>query len=79
MDSIRYEEMDALYRRLTESSTVPDLILTTIKDLVFVFGQEQVDRWITDGTIQLLKKEEDHGDDTGDERLHDSDDEVYGK
>ena len=73
MDSISYEELDALYRRRVETSTVPDLILATIGGVVFLFGQEQVDRGIADGTIQLLKKEEDHGNDTGDGRLHDSD------
>lgn len=75
MDSIRYEEMKAVYTGQSQFWVKPERVITTMRDLVFMFGQEDVDRMIADGTIQLLK-EEDHGNDTGNGRLRDSNVEV---
>lgn len=53
MDNITYEKMEKMYRDAASSSNKPDLSWTTIPNMRAIWGDEQVDAWIADGTIIL--------------------------
>lgn len=57
-NKITYEEMEAMYRKVSEGSIKPDLVYSNLKNLQNLYGHEQVEEWLNDGTIVFLTKED---------------------
>jgi hypothetical protein len=47
-----YEGLERMYREVNEFDIKPDLAFTTLSSMRAIWGDEQVDEWIKDGTIQ---------------------------
>lgn len=54
MDDISYKEMESMYNEVSKSTVKPDLTVTNLETARAIWGDEQVDAWIADGTIKFL-------------------------
>lgn len=54
MDRLSYEEMERMYREAAESGSSPDLAFINIESARSIWGDEQVEMWIADGTIRFI-------------------------
>lgn len=54
---IKYDDMVKMYEEISSFNSSPNLSIVNISCAQDLFGDEQVEEWIADGTIRFLSEE----------------------
>lgn len=54
---ISYEDLEKAYHQASQGFAEPSFVVTTMSRVRDLYGDEQVDKWIEDGTIRVMDEE----------------------